>query len=202
MKNQIQNNSCQNGRVHSFTQVNQMQLTSRKGRFGGDEVRVVDAMIDLVYPPVPFPSNRIFNAIGEMKIREMVAHHHALLLKTKVGKLFPANEEALKMVIDKSADFFVEALGGGEIFTAVHGEPHLRMRHFKVPIDEQDREIWLAMYKKTLKMMNFPKAHLEEFWNWIEPLSIRMINRRTTMEAIRRYHWHEVKQDLITKEGN
>lgn len=202
MKNEIQNNSCQNGRVHSFTQVNQKQQSRNKGRFGGEEVRVVDSMIDLVYPPVPFPSNRIFNVIGEMKIREMVAHHHALLLKTKVGKLFPANAEALKMVIDKSADFFVEALGGGDTFTSVHGEPHLRMRHFKVPIDEQDREIWLAMYKKTLKMINFPKEHLEEFWNWIEPLSIRMINRRTNMEAIKRYHWHEVKQDFITKEGN
>ena len=198
MQNSTQNNSCQNGRMNSFTQVEQMQQQrANKPRFGGEEVRVVDSMIDIIYPSVPFPSNKIYKALGEMKIREMVEHHHELLLKTKVGKLFPPHQEALKMVIDKSADFFVEALGGGDIFTSVHGEPHLRMRHFKIPIDENDREIWLAMYKKTLKEIDFPREHLEEFWNWIEPLSIRMINRRTNMNAIKRHHWHEVKHDFV-----
>ncbi|MCD6258622.1 MAG: globin [Helicobacteraceae bacterium] len=198
MQNSTQNSSCQSGRINSFTQVQQMQNRPNKLRFGGDEVRVIDSMIDIIYPPVPFPSNKIYKALGEMKIREMVTHHHELLLKTKVGKLFPAHPEALKMVIDKSADFFVEALGGGDIFTSVHGEPHLRMRHFKIPIDENDREIWLAMYKKTLKEIAFPREHLEEFWNWIEPLSIRMINRRTNMDAIKRHHWHEIKSGLLS----
>lgn len=157
---------------------------------------MVESMIDIIYPPVPFPSNRIFNALGEVRIRDMVWHHHGLLTKTKVGKLFPANEEAFKMAVDKSADFFVEALGGEKSFTSRHGEPHLRMRHFKVPIDENDREIWLAMFKKTLKTIDFPQEHLEEFWNWIEPLSIRMINRRTSMEAIRRHYWSDVKSEF------
>lgn len=174
-----------------------MPPQANKPRFGGEEVRVVEAMIDIIFPAVPFPSNKIFKALGEEKIREMVWHHHQLLLKTKVGKIFPANEEALKMAIDKSADFFVEALGGGDTFTSVHGEPHLRMRHFKVPIDENDREIWLAMYKKTLKEVAFPSELLEEFWNWIEPLSIRMINRRTNMENIKRHYWSDVKQEFI-----
>lgn len=196
MQNTPQNNSCQNGRINSFTQVAQMQERPNKPRFGGDEVRVVEAMIDIIFPAVPFPSNKIFKALGEMKIREMVTYHHELLLKTKVGKLFPPHPEALKMAIDKSADFFVEALGGGDVFTSVHGEPHLRMRHFKIPIDENDREIWLAMYKKTLKELDFPREHLEEFWNWIEPLSIRMINRRTNMESIKRHYWSEVKNEF------
>jgi hemoglobin len=191
MQDSTHKNSCQSTRINSFTQVNSL---NKKMDLGGDEVRVVESMIDIIYPSVPFPSNKIFKALGEMKIREMVEYHHDLLLSTKVGKLFPQHEEALKMVVDKSADFFVEALGGGDIFTSVHGEPHLRMRHFKVPIDEHDREIWLAMYKKTLKDLSFPKEHLEEFWNWIEPLSIRMINRRTSMDAIKRHHWHQVKR--------
>jgi hemoglobin len=197
MQNNQQNNSCQSGKINSFTQVAQMQSQPNRPRFGGEEVRVVEAMIDIIFPSVPFPSNKVFKALGEEKIREMVWHHHQLLLKTKVGKIFPANEEALKMAIDKSADFFVEALGGGDTFTSVHVEPHLRMRHFKVPIDENDREIWLAMYKKTLKEVAFPKEHLEEFWNWIEPLSIRMINRRTNMENIKRHYWSDVKKEFI-----
>ena len=196
MQNNPQNNSCQSGRINAFTQVAQMQERPNKPRFGGEEVRVVEAMIDIIFPAVPFPSNKIFKALGEEKIRAMVWHHHELLLKTKVGKLFPANEEAFKMAVDKSADFFVEALGGGDVFTSVHGEPHLRMRHFKIPIDENDREIWLGMYKKTLKEIAFPKELLEEFWNWIEPLSIRMINRRTNMESIKRHYWSDVKKEF------
>lgn len=197
MQNNQPNNSCHSGRINSFTQVAQMHAQPNKPRFGGDEVRVVEAMIDIIFPAVPFPSNKIFKALGEEKIRAMVWHHHQLLLKTKVGKLFPANEEAFKMAIDKSADFFVEALGGSDVFTSVHGEPHLRMRHFKIPIDENDREIWLGMYKKTLKETEFPREHLEEFWNWIEPLSIRMINRRTNMENIKRHYWSDVKREFI-----
>ena len=197
MQNNPQNNSCQSGRINSFTQVSQMQERPNRPRFGGEDVRVVEAMIDIIFPAVPFPSNKIFKALGEEKIRAMVWHHHQLLLKTKVGKLFPANEEAFKMAVDKSADFFVEALGGGDVFTSVHGEPHLRMRHFKIPIDENDREIWLGMYKKTLKELDFPKELLEEFWNWIEPLSIRMINRRTNMESIKRHYWSDIKSEFV-----
>ncbi|WP_304546100.1 hypothetical protein [Sulfurimonas microaerophilic] len=130
----------------------------------------------------------------------MVEHHHHLLLKTNLKTLFPQHPEALKLVIDRSVDFFVEALGGGAVFTSQHGDPHLRQRHFKIPINENDREIWLAMYKKTLKELKFPKEHLEEFWSWIEPLSIRMINRRTNTNAIKRHHWHEVKRELL--QGN
>ena len=189
--------SCQSGRINSFTQLCDMESQTNKPRFGGEDIRVVDAMIDIIYPPVPFPSNKIFKVLGEEKIRKMVWYQHELLKKTKVGKLFPANEEAFKMAIDKSADFFVEALGGEQIFTSQYGEPHLRMRHFKIPIDENGRDIWLAIYKKTLKEIDFPKEHLEEFWNWIEPLSIRMINRRTNMDAIKRYPWSEAKKELI-----
>lgn len=195
----MQNNkqeSCTSQRINTFTQVDQIFQNRKKSFLGGDEVRHAEAMIDIIFPSVAFPSNKIFHAMGEEKIREMVWHHHELLLKTKVGKLFPANDEAFKMVVDKSADFFIEALGGGDVFTSLHGEPKLRMRHFKIPIDESDREIWLVMYKKTLKEIDFPKEHLEEFWNWIEPLSIRMINRRTNMQDIKRHYWDEVKSSF------
>jgi len=192
MKNQ-KKESCDTQKVNSFTQIDQIPKERIKSFFARDEVRHAEPMIDIIFPSVAFPSNKIFKTIGESRIREMVWYHHELLLKTKVGKLFPANKEAFKMTVDATADFFIEALGGENIFTSVHGEPKLRVRHFKIPIDENDREIWLSMYKKTLKEIDFPKEHLEEFWNWIEPLSIRMINRRTNMQNIKRHYWHEVK---------
>lgn len=196
MNENKENNSCQHGDIKSFTQVANMPSNANKPNFGGEEIRIVDAMIDVIYPPVPFPSNKIFKAIGEDRIREMVWHHHRLLAKTKVGNIFPQDEEGFKIAVDKSADLFVEALGGGPVFTEQYGGFHLRMRHFTVPIDESDREIWLAMYKKTLKEIAFPKEHLEEFWNWIEALSIRMINRRTTMDGIKRHYWSNIKKEL------
>lgn len=195
----LQNNkieSCQTQRINSFTQIEELPKQREEFRFAQDEVRHVESMIDIIFPSVAFPSNRIFKTMGDSAIRNMVWHHHELLLKTKVGKLFPANEEAFKMVVDKTADFFVQALGGGDVFTTLHGEPKLRLRHFKIPIDESDREIWLTMYKKTLKEIDFPKEHLEEFWNWIEPLSIRMINRRTNMQNIKRHYFNDVKNSF------
>lgn len=50
--------------------------------------------------------------------------------------------------------------------------------------------------QKTLKELGFPREHLEEFWNWIEPLSIRMINRRTNMDSIQRHYWVDVKNEF------
>jgi len=169
-----------------------------QGKFhpAGDDVRVADAKIDFVYPEVLFPSKRIYSIVGANKIREMVFYHHTLLRASAVGSLFPKDEEMFKIGTEKTAEFFIEALGGGEVYTPKHGHPALRMRHFAFTIDENARVIWLMMYKKTLKDVNFPKELIEEFWNWIEPLSIRMINRRTTAEPPQRYHFSYIKSEF------
>jgi hemoglobin len=197
----MQNNekeTCQNISYKTFAQIAQEHANKTQTSFKPleNEVRKTEAVIDIIYPSVQLPSINVFNTVGEEGIRKMVAYHHDLLLKTKVGKLFPANKEAFDMNVNTTADFFVQALGGGDVFTSQHGEPRLRSRHFKVPIDESDREIWLAMYKKTLKELDFPKECLEEFWSWIEPFSIRMMNRRTTMESIKRFYWDDIKSEF------
>lgn len=51
-------------------------------------------------------------------------------------------------------------------------------------------------YKKTLKEVNFPKEYLKEFWEWIESLSLRMINRRTMMEAPKRYPFENIAKEF------
>lgn len=169
-----------------------------KARFtpAGEEVRKVEPKIDFVFPEVPFPSKRIFAAMGPERIVEMVIHHHNLLRKSVVGEMFPADDAAFEAATLKTADFFIEATGGPSAFTDAHGHPALRERHFRFVIDEKARDIWLMMYKKTLKEVGFPKEHLEEFWNWIEPLSIRMINRRTGFEAPKRYPFEAVAREF------
>jgi len=153
----------------------------------GDEVRFAEPKIDFVFPEVPFPSKRIYAAMGPERITEMVRHHHTLLRKSVIRDMFPADDAAFEAATQKTAAFFIEVTGGPRAFTEKHGHPALRERHFRFIIDEKGREIWLMMYKKTLREIGFPKEHLEEFWNWIEPLSIRMINRRTGFEAPKRY---------------
>jgi hemoglobin len=162
----------------------------------GEEPRTADAKMDFVYPPVVFPSNKILKAVGVEKIKAMVLHHHSLLRKSSVGDLFPKDDAMFLAGTEKTAEFFIEALGGGDIFTSKHGHPALRGRHFQFTIDEKGREIWLTMYKKTLKDIDFPKEYIEEFWNWIEPLSIRMINRRTTTVPPERFYFETIKEEF------
>ena len=153
-------------------------------------------MIDFVYPEVPFPPKTIFEEFGKENIKNMVFYHHTLLKKSALGHLFSQDEKMFEIVTNKTAEFFMEALGGGDIYTSQHGHPHLRSRHFPFTIDEQARDIWLMFYKKTLKEVNFPKEYLKEFWEWIESLSLRMINRRTMMEAPKRYPFKEIEKEF------
>ena len=166
----------------------------------GDEVRLVEPKIDFVFPEVPFPSKKIYAAMGETGVMQMVQHHHNLLRKSAIGSMFPSDDTAFNAATQRTAAFFIEATGGPSLFSDIHGHSALRERHFKFLIDEKAREIWLMMYKKTLKEIDFPKEHIEEFWNWIEPLSIRMINRRTSFETPTRYPFDAIAHEFGHKE--
>ncbi len=168
----------------------------------GDEGHTAEAKIDFVYPEVPFPSNALCHSWGEENIRDMVRYHHALLRKSAIGNLFPADDAAFTAATERTADFFVEALGGEPHYTPSHGHPALRMRHFHITIDEKGREIWLMMYKKTINDLEMPFQHIEAFWSWIEPLSIRMINRRTTVNDIPRHPFASIWSTPSKKEEN
>ncbi len=163
---------------------------------------IAEAKIDLIYPEVPFPSNTLYKSWGEENIRKMVRYHHALLRKSVIGELFPADDALFATVTEKTADFFVEALGGEKHYTPINGHPALRMRHFHITIDEKGREIWLMMYKKSINDLKMPREHIEAFWNWIEPLSIRMVNRRTTVNDIARHPFASIWSVSSQKEEN
>jgi hemoglobin len=192
----------QNGCGCHVTSENLANITSfascgqSKFQGAGEEPRTADAKMDFVYPPVVFPSNKILKALGAEKIKAMVLHHHFLLRKSSVGELFPKDDAMFLAGTEKTAEFFIEALGGGDVFSSKHGHPALRQRHFAFTIDEKGREIWLVMYKKTLKDIDFPKELIEEFWNWVEPLSIRMINRRTTTMPPERFPFESIKAEF------
>ncbi|MBU0632208.1 globin [bacterium] len=167
-------------------------------------VRTAEAKIDFVFPEVVFPTNKLYRLWGEKNIRDMVFYHHRLLRKSSIGSFFSSDDAVFEFATKKTGDFFVEALGGGKVYSSQYGHPALRMRHFHMTIDEKAREIWLMMYKKTIKELSMPAECIEEFWNWIEALSIRMINRRTTVLDIQRFPFTDMFKEPIAqkKESN
>ncbi|WP_077298460.1 hypothetical protein [Aquaspirillum sp. LM1] len=56
----------------------------------------------------------------------------------------------------------------------------MRTRHFPFTIDESAREVWLTLLWQAMQDTDFSSAAREEYWNWMEPFSLRMVNRRTT----------------------
>ncbi|TCJ11650.1 globin [Parasulfuritortus cantonensis] len=152
-----------------------------------DEVRWMESHPDLIFPAVPFPSKHVFAATGTDALRGLVRRHHDRLKATVVGALFPDDPRMFAMAVEKAADFVVEACGGPELFTPVHGPMRMRIRHFPVSIDEHAREVWLRELLASFDDVGFPEPVREEYWNWMEPFSIRMITRRTTREQPRRH---------------
>ncbi|MDD4931854.1 MAG: globin [Methylacidiphilaceae bacterium] len=162
-----------------------------------EERHVCGSKVDFVYPEVPFPSARVFAATGEEALRQLVDRHHQYLLKSPIHYLFPPDKEALEKLVRRSADFVVEMCGGPRYYTSTRGEPRMRSRHFPTTIDERAREVWLICYRDALKETGFPLPILEEFWNWIEPFSIRMINRRTTWDPPRRVPFASIRDAFV-----
>ncbi len=151
-----------------------------------------DEKIDFIFPKAVFPSNRIFKAVGEEKIRELVRHHHNLIRESSISHMYPKNDKAFEHSTKVIEDFFVEFLGGEKLYTSKKGHPMLRKRHFPFTIDEKARDVWLECFKQAIIECEFPEEFRDELWEWIEPVSVRMLNRRTTLKPIVR---HKLEKD-------
>jgi hemoglobin len=152
-----------------------------------DEIHWKPASSSIEFPAVPFPSRRVFAVAGEETLRSLVKRHHERLLYTPVAHLFQADPARFNAGVDKTADFIVEATGGPARFSSVHGHTCMRTRHFPFTIDEQAREIWLAQLLLAFDDVGFPEEIRQEYWDWVESLSIRIINRRTMRASPGRY---------------
>ncbi|AUI69294.1 molybdopterin-dependent oxidoreductase [Beggiatoa leptomitoformis] len=149
-------------------------------------------------PEVVPPSEHILKTVGEARLRALVFHHHALLLKSPIAYLFTQEDEHFWTVVTKIADFFVEACGGKNYYSGVYGRPQLRRRHIPFMIDEAGREIWLTLYKQALRDVDFPSSVLEAYWTWIEALSIRLVNQRNNNIPIKRVSFESIKSFFVS----
>jgi len=167
--------------------VTEFQLGKNGLTQAGNEVRWIAASADLEFPPVPFPSRKVFAVAGEARLRMLVTRHCERLLDSSLGHLFPRDPQRFALGVERTADFVVEATGGPACYSPSSGRSCMRTLHFPFVIDERAREIWLAQFLLAFDDVGFPEEIRPEFWNWIEAMSIRMINRRTMRAQPARY---------------
>jgi hemoglobin len=168
----------------------------------GSEIRWADAIPELEAPRVPFPSRRIFKVAGEQTLRLLVLRHHQRLLESSLRGLFPADEAGFMAGVTRAADYVVETCGGPNYFTSRHGRACMRKRHYPFTIDEQARDIWLRHLCLALDDVGIPVEIRQEYWDWAEAFSIRMINRRREPAPLRRYPFpdlHRYRGDVAAR---
>ena len=153
----------------------------------GNADRVKPASHDLDFPPVPLPSPRVLELVGEDGLRRAVARMYELLRASELGQMFPDDAATFAAVVEKNADFIVEACGGAPRYSERHGHECMRTRHFPFVIDETARDVWLSCLWSALGDCEVPGVAARELWDWLEPMSIRMINRHTRRAQPERY---------------
>lgn len=160
------------------------QLRCRASRSGrsepGRDARWLPPFADVEFPPVPLPSRKVFAVAGEGWLRMLVRRHYERLVESSLGRLFPSDPQEFARGVERTTDFVIEAVGGPCRYSASARAPCMRTMHFAFTIDERAREIWLAELLQAFDDVGFPEEVRFEVWNWLEAMSIRMINRRTT----------------------
>lgn len=147
-------------------------------------------------PPILFPSPSFLEKVGAENIYTIVLHHHRLLQKSAIAPMYPTDEAHFLEGVTKASRFLVQALGGEKMYTFSYGPPSMCRTHAPFAIDDAAREVWLMAYKQTLHDLHFPKELIEEFWNWIEPFSMRMVNRASTTMPMKRFLFEAMKAEF------
>lgn len=146
-------------------------------------------------PDVPSPSLSLYMKWGEKKMRQLVRYHH-YLLQLHDPYLLPSDLIQFQLMSEKTSDYIIETFSRGKFSDSPFRFPAVKMRFFQKTIDEDTRDLWLDMYKKAMMDCKMPSECIEEFWSWIEPMSVWMINRKTK-KSIPRYPYREIWTDFV-----
>lgn len=119
------------------------------------------------------PSREILKTVGEEGIRRLLLLHYRNLESSPIRNLFPEDMEASA---DKSADFFIQLLGGPPHYSQKYGPPRMRARHMPFVITPRARQIWLDCFRKALDELPFPAEYRGEFDKFLDDFSDWMVN--------------------------
>jgi hemoglobin len=131
-----------------------------------------------VNPQVPKPDNRLLVILGEEGIRKMISDFYDLLVESPIKELFPTKGIGLQMSKNKSADFFIQRLGGPDYYQQKRGKPMLAARHRYFKITPSDRIEWLKCFKTVLEKLDVPEEVILPFWDFLHEFSNWMVNTK------------------------
>lgn len=126
-------------------------------------------------PQGPPPPREILTAIGEDGIRQLLIAHYQNLGASEIQNLFPKDLERAAL---KSADFFIQLLGGPPYYSQKYGPPRMRARHLPFPITPEAQETWLRCFRQALDDNGFPGEYREDFEAFLISFSSWMVNTR------------------------
>ncbi len=130
------------------------------------------------HPPVTWPDRNIYHQMGEENIYKMLEDFYLQLEKSKIRFMF---QEDMISSSRRSADFFIQILGGPNRYQDKYGSPNLQNRHKPFPIDKEARDIWLNCFYEVLenaeKKYNFPKDQINIFKDFLDIISKWLINK-------------------------
>jgi len=128
-------------------------------------------------PKVTMPNPAFYQSLGEEKFRALIAQHYELLNKSSIQHLFPKSPETLKIAANRSADFFIQIMGGPDYYKQNRGEPMMRKRHMPFKIDMEARIVWLECYQVALSELSDVSEPLKQsYWNYLDQFSLWMMN--------------------------
>jgi hemoglobin len=117
--------------------------------------------------------------MGEANLFALCREFYARLEETELRSMFPAD---MAKASEKLAAFLVGLCGGPPVFQEKYGDPRMRQRHLRFPIDDRARLIWLNTFKEVLRTaperFQFPVEHLPTFEDFLTRFSAWMVNRQ------------------------
>ncbi|MCR9142823.1 MAG: bacitracin resistance protein BacA [bacterium] len=128
-------------------------------------------------PPQKPVNRELFSILGEEEIRRLLLLHYQALAASGIAEMFPSSADALAAAANRSADFFIQIMGGPAYYSEKHGPPRMRMRHLPFEIHTPARDLWLECFRDALDALPFPSEHRSEFEEFLESFSMWMVNR-------------------------
>tara|TARA_B100001939_G_scaffold276002_1_gene244117 strand:- start:19263 stop:19715 length:453 start_codon:yes stop_codon:yes gene_type:complete len=122
------------------------------------------------------PPREIYGVLGEQGIRDLLLAHYRKLARSTIAFLFPDEPEALEAAANKSADFFIQLMGGPPLFVQKHGPPRMRARHMPFEVTESGRKEWLRCFQEALDEQSFPAEYRAAFDEFLDSFSAWMVN--------------------------
>jgi len=125
------------------------------------------------------PSKEIYAQMGQDNIFAMCAEFYGEIESSSIRHMFP---DDLPEASKKIAAFLVGLFGGPPLYRERYGEPMMRARHMKFPINDSDRQEWLRCFKTVLEhaieKYAFPEEDLPGFIRFLDGFSAWMVNRK------------------------